>query len=99
MSRVKELEVDWRLARSILRSDLNLENSSQSVVEIDEAVRGNKLAEYSLKTLRIQYARYEFVRTLTPRLYKDLWERQASGGGRFDDLVDAAIIDRKDWIK
>jgi hypothetical protein len=38
--------------------------------------------------------RYEYVRTLNPRQFQELRERNIRGEGRFDDLVDAGIRDR-----
>lgn len=38
--------------------------------------------------LRIGNARYEYVRTLAPYFYAQLWERALRGEGKFDDLVD-----------
>ncbi|MBX3288346.1 MAG: hypothetical protein KF855_03280 [Acidobacteria bacterium] len=37
---------------------------------------------------RIGYERYEYLRTLTPRQFAELCERNIKGEGTFDDLVD-----------
>lgn len=37
------------------------------------------------------HARYELIRTLTPREFTRLWQENIAGCGRFDDLVDEAI--------
>jgi hypothetical protein len=39
--------------------------------------------------------RYEFMRTLNVPEFKDLFNRNISGEGRFDDLVDEAMKERK----
>lgn len=41
--------------------------------------------------LAIVHARYEFVRTLTPRSFKKIWDENLKGVGSFDSLVDTAI--------
>ena len=43
--------------------------------------------------------RYELVRTLTPHEFKILWQRNISGEGYFDDLVDKLIAERKQVVK
>lgn len=40
---------------------------------------------------RIRAKRYEFVRTLNPRQFTELWTRNINDQGFFDDLVDAAM--------
>jgi hypothetical protein len=40
------------------------------------------------------HERYEYLRTLAPVYYSDLWSRNINGEGSFDDLVDAAIKER-----
>ena len=40
-------------------------------------------------------ARYEFIRTLHPHEFANLWRENVAGRGTFDDLVDAAIEQRK----
>ena len=45
---------------------------------------------YDIFLLRRAYARYEFVSTLNPHQFSELYHRE----GLFDDLVDAAIIER-----
>jgi len=39
--------------------------------------------------------RYEMLRTLNPREFKQLWKENINGYGSFDDLVDALIKARK----
>lgn len=47
----------------------------------------------SLEQMRKAYDRYEYVRTLSPVEFADLWQR-ATGIIPFDDLVDADIAKR-----
>ena len=37
------------------------------------------------------HARYELIRTLTPREFTMIWQENVAGCSRFDDLVDDAI--------
>jgi hypothetical protein len=38
--------------------------------------------------------RYEYLRTLNPQQFQELWTRNLNGKGGFDDLVDAAMQSR-----
>jgi hypothetical protein len=50
---------------------------------------------YALDEVVKAAERYELVRTLTPQDFKQLWQRNISGEGFFDDLVDKMIAERK----
>lgn len=45
---------------------------------------------------QIAFQRYEFMRTLNPQQFKELWMRNLRGEMPFDELVDAAIVDRRE---
>ena len=54
--------------------------------------------------MRVQAARYEYVRALSPQQYADLWEQSMKAGPGFDALVDAAIVakrnaDKSRWLE
>ena len=53
---------------------------------------------YDAYELRKGHERYELIRTLNPHQFKELCERNIRGDGHFDDLVDAAIIARRERI-
>lgn len=44
------------------------------------------------------YRRYEYLRTLNPREFKELWEKNIRGQAPFDRLVDEGIRDRLNSI-
>jgi hypothetical protein len=44
---------------------------------------------HTTEELELAHARYAYLRTLNPRQFKSLYERNIKGEGRFDDLVDA----------
>jgi hypothetical protein len=43
-----------------------------------------------IERLQISDDRYEFIRTLTPVAFSELWMSNVQGDGNFDDLVDKA---------
>ena len=47
----------------------------------------------------LSHLRYEFLRTLNPRQFKELWEKCLKGGVRFDDEVDQMRREREEIEK
>lgn len=52
--------------------------------------------EYELEEMRLNAARYRYLRTVSPREFSALWETNLRGGHRFDDLIDARIKQREE---
>ena len=57
-----------------------------------KSVGGNKIA---LDEVVKAAERYEFLRTLAPVEFTRLWQNNIHSRGKFDDLVDKMIAERK----
>jgi hypothetical protein len=52
--------------------------------------------DYELEEMRLNAARYRYLRTMNPREFSVLWELNLRGGHRFDELIDARIKQREE---
>lgn len=69
----------------------------KTVKEFNSALKRNGEFPKSLEALDEvvkMSERYELLRTLTPHEFKELWNRNISGEGYFDSLVDKMIESR-----
>lgn len=53
------------------------------------------MTRLKLEEVKLNAERYEFVRRLNLQQFADIYKQSVAGVGRFDDLVDQAIIKRK----
>lgn len=99
----QRIEGEWGTSRSIEKieedGDLNQEIiAARKALDLtaDDAEQAPRYAE----ELARNAARYEFVRTMTPRAFVTVFERNLAGDGVFDELIDLAIKARQpktDW--
>jgi len=79
-----------------------IKNTKQLIDELRLLKNGSENAERSLneivrtmETLLISHQRYETMRKLTPRGFKQLWDRNMLGEKTFDMLVDELVHMKK----
>ena len=70
------------------------------VIKCDDGIANGAIHEAAdrLEELSKSHARYEFVRTLTPRAFTFLWQR-CLRGEKFDAMVDDMILERAKAVK
>lgn len=54
------------------------------------------MKEWEVEEMRLNAARYRYLRTLNPREFAALWEINLRGEHRFDELIDARIKQREE---